>query len=49
MRGHLVEFFVIGDLVQVFNQALQKIKIRGRKLAEEPSDVSQTGFETLNF
>jgi hypothetical protein len=49
VRSHLVEFLVIGDLVQVLEQPLQKIKIRGGELAEEAPDFRQTRLETLNF
>lgn len=45
----MVEFLVIGDLVQVLDKPLQKIKIRGGELPEEAPDVGQTGFQTLNF
>jgi len=49
MGSHLIEFLVIGDLVQVLDQPLQKIKIRGGELPEETPDVGQTRFQALNF
>lgn len=45
----MVEFFVIRDLVQVLEQALQKVKIRGGELAEEAPDVRQARLKTINF
>lgn len=49
MGCHLVEFFKIGDLVQVFEQPLQKIEIRDGELAEEASDFRQTRLKTFDF
>lgn len=49
MRGHLVEFLVIGDLVQVLDQPFQKVKIRSREFAEEAPDVCQTRLKTFDF
>ena len=48
VRSHLVEFFVIGNLVQVLEQPLQQIEICGGKFAEEVPDFCQTRFETFN-
>lgn len=49
MRSHLIEFFVIGNLVQVLEQPLQEVKIRGRELAEEAPDVCQAWLKTFDF
>lgn len=49
MRSHLVEFLVIGDLVQMLEQSLQDIEIRGGELAEELPDFCQTRFKMFNF
>lgn len=49
MRGHLVELLVIGDLVQVFEQSLQKIEIFGGELAEKAPDACQTRLKGFNF
>jgi hypothetical protein len=49
MRSHLIGFLVIGDFVQVLEQPLQEIKVRGRKLAEEAPDVCQARLKTFNF
>ena len=45
----MIEFFVIGNLVQVLEQPLQEVKIRGRELAEEAPDVCQAGLKTFDF
>lgn len=39
VRSHLVKLLIVGDLVQVLEQSLQKIKIRGGKFPEEMPDV----------
>ena len=49
MRGHLVEFLIIRDLVQVLEQPLQKIKIRGRELTEQAPNFGQTRLKVFNF
>lgn len=48
MRSHLVELLEIGNLVQVLEQPLQKIEIRGGELAEEAPDVRQTRLKTFD-
>ena len=49
MGSHLIEFLVIRDPVQVLKQSLQKIKIRGGKLAEEAPYFRQTRLKGFNF
>ena len=49
MRGHLVEFLVIGDLVQVLEQPLQEVEIRSGEFTEEVPDARQTGLKTFDF
>jgi hypothetical protein len=49
VRGHLVEFLVIGNLVQVFEQPLQKIEICGGEFAEKAPDACQTRLKGFNF
>lgn len=49
MRSHLIEFLVIGDLVQMLEQPLQKVEIRGGELAEEAPNVCQARFKAFNF
>ena len=49
MRGHLVEFLVIGDLVQVLEQPLQEVEIRSGEFTEEVPDACQTGLKTFDF
>ena len=49
VRGHLVEFLVIGDLVQVLEQPLQEVEIRSGEFTEEVPDARQTGLKTFDF
>ena len=49
MRSHLVEFLKIGNLVQVLEQPLQEVKIRGRELAEKAPDACQARLKTFDF
>jgi hypothetical protein len=49
MRSHLIEFLVVGNLVQVLEQPLQKVEIRGREFAEEAPDVCQARLKAFDF
>jgi len=45
----LVEFLIIGDLVQVLEQPLYKIEIRRGEFAEEAPDACQTRLKAFDF
>jgi len=49
VRSHLVEFLIVGDLVQVLKQPFQEVEIRGGEFAEEVSDVRQTRLKAFDF